>query len=232
MQEETLYTRTEMILGHDAIERLKSARVAVFGVGGVGGFAVEALARAGVGSITLVDSDKVSVSNINRQIIATVSTVGMYKTDAMMARIKDINPLCDVKVKSIFYSQETAHTIDLSQFDYILDCIDSVAAKIHLIVSAKEAGTPIISSMGAGNKLDPTRFKVSDISKTQVDPLARVIRLELRKRGINHLKVVFSDEIPINPTGERTPGSISFVPSVVGLILGSEVIKDLAKSQQ
>ena len=231
MQKETLYSRTEMMLCGAAIERLKAARVAVFGVGGVGGFATEALARAGVGSITLIDSDKVSVSNMNRQIIATLSTVGMNKTDAMMARIKDINPGCEVTTHNIFYSEETADLIDLSEFDYILDCIDSVGAKIHLIVSAKSCGTRIISSMGAGNKLDPTRFKVSDISKTQVDPLARVIRLELRKRGINHLKVVFSDEAPINPTGERVPGSVSFVPSVVGLILGGEVIKDLIKEQ-
>lgn len=231
MLKETLYSRTEMMLGSESVERLKAARVAVFGVGGVGGFATEALVRAGIGSITLIDSDKVSVSNMNRQIIATLSTVGMNKTDAMVARIKDINPICEVTAHSIFYSEETAHLINLGEFDYVLDCIDSVGAKIHLIENATHSGVRIISSMGAGNKLDPTRFRVSDISKTQVDPLARVIRLELRKRGINHLKVVFSDEPPINPTGERTPGSVSFVPSVVGLILGGEVIKDLIRAQ-
>lgn len=224
---DTIYTRTEMMLGANAVERLKASHVAVIGVGGVGGFTAEALARAGVGEITLVDSDKVAVSNINRQIIATHSTVGMYKTEAMKARIADINPECLVSTVSEFYSEE--NEIDLSDFDYIADCIDSVKSKIHLVTKAKQADRCIISSMGAGNKLDPTRFTVADISKTHTDPLAKVIRTELRKRGINHLKVVFSDEPPINPTGERTPGSISFVPSVVGLIIAGEIIKDLIK---
>ena len=224
---DTIYTRTEMMLGTNAVERLKASHVAVIGVGGVGGFTAEALARAGVGKITLVDSDKVAVSNINRQIIATHSTVGMYKTEAMKARIADINPECLVSTVSEFYSEE--NEIDLSDFDYIADCIDSVKSKIHLVTKAKEADRCIISSMGAGNKLDPTRFTVADISKTHTDPLSKVIRTELRKRGINHLKVVFSDEPPINPTGERTPGSISFVPSVVGLIIAGEMIKDLIK---
>ena len=225
--QETIYTRTEMMLGTSATEKLKASHVAVIGVGGVGGFAAEALARAGIGKITLVDSDKVAVSNINRQIIATHSTVGMYKTEAMKARIADINPDCRVCTVSEFYSEE--NEIDLSDFDYIADCIDSVKSKLHLVTKAKEADKCIISSMGAGNKLDPTRFTVADISKTHTDPLAKVMRTELRKRGINHLKVVFSDEPPINPTGERTPGSISFVPSVVGLIMAGEMIKDLIK---
>ena len=228
-KEESIYSRTEMMLGTDAIVKLKNAKIAIFGVGGVGGFATEALARAGIGEIDLIDSDRVSISNLNRQIIATVSNVGMYKTDAMKARILDINPSCKVTTHNVFYSEETAENFDLSKYDYVVDCIDSVRSKLHLICSAKNANVNIISSMGAGNKLDPTRFKVADISKTTTDPLAKVIRTELRKKGINHLKVVFSDEPPINPTGERTPGSVSFVPSVVGLIMGGEVIKDLIK---
>ena len=226
---DTIYTRTAMMLGDDAIERLKCARVAVFGIGGVGGYATEALARAGVGHLTLIDSDTVSVSNINRQIIATHSTVGRYKTEVMKERISDINPECTVEALNVFYSEESAKKIDLASFDYVLDCIDSVKSKLHLISTATEGGVKIISSMGAGNKLDPTRFRVADISKTSVDPLAKVIRVELRRRGINHLKVVFSDEPPVNPTGERTPGSLSFVPSVVGLIMAGEVIKDISK---
>ena len=223
--QENLYTRTAMMLGDEAVKRLKTSHVAVFGVGGVGGFTVEALARAGVGKITLIDKDVVSVSNINRQIIALNSTVGKYKTEAMRDRIADINPDCEVITVSEFYSEE--NPIDLSSFDYIADCIDSVKSKIYLISEAKAKGINVISSMGAGNKLDPTRFKVADISKTHTDPLAKVIRTELRKRGVNHLKVVFSDEPPINPTGERTPGSVSFVPSVVGLIIAGEIIKDI-----
>ena len=223
---ESIYTRTEMMLGEDAVKRLKTSHVAVFGIGGVGGFVAEALARAGVGKITLIDSDKVSVSNINRQIIALPSTVGRYKTEVMRERIADINPECEVTVISEFYSEE--NPIDLTGFDYVADCIDSVRSKLHLISEARSADISVISSMGAGNKLDPTRFKVSDISKTHTDPLAKVMRTELRKRGINRLKVVFSDEPPINPSGERTPGSISFVPSVVGLIIAGEIIKDIA----
>ena len=215
------------MLGTEAVEKLKGAHVAVFGVGGVGGFTVEALARAGVGKITLIDSDKVAVSNINRQIIATQSTVGMYKTEAMRQRIRDINPECEVIIYNQFYSEETP--VSLDGIDYVADCIDSVRSKLHLITEATNSGVRVISSMGAGNKLDPTRFTVADISKTHTDPLAKVIRTELRKRGINHLKVVFSDEPPINPSGERTPGSISFVPSVVGLIIAGEIIKDIVK---
>jgi tRNA A37 threonylcarbamoyladenosine dehydratase len=216
-----------MMLGSEAVNKLRRAHVAVFGVGGVGGFTVEALARAGVGKITLIDADRVSVSNINRQIIATRSTVGQYKTEAMKARIADINPECEVITYEEFYSEE--NSISLDGLDYIADCIDSVRSKLYLITEAKSEGIPIISSMGAGNKLDPTRFAVADISKTHTDPLAKVIRTELRKRGINHLKVVFSDEPPINPSGERTPGSVSFVPSVVGLIMAGEIIKDIIK---
>ena len=226
--QENLYTRTAMMLGEEAVNKLKTSHVAVFGVGGVGGFTVEALARAGVGKITLIDKDRVSVSNINRQIIALNSTVGKYKTEAMRDRIADINPDCEVIIVSEFYSEE--NPIDLSSFDYIADCIDSVKSKLYLVSEAKAKGISIISSMGAGNKLDPTRFKVADISKTHTDPLAKVMRTELRKRGVNHLKVVFSDEPPINPTGERTPGSVSFVPSVVGLIIAGEIIKDLCAS--
>ena len=224
---DTVYTRTEMMLGTEAIEKLKASHVAVFGVGGVGGFTVEALCRAGVGKITLIDSDRVAVSNINRQIIATHSTVGMFKTEAMKARIHDINPDCEVVIYNEFYSEE--NPIPLDGIDYVADCIDSVKSKLYLIATATQSGIKVISSMGAGNKLDPTRFTVADISKTHTDPLAKVIRTELRKRGINHLKVVFSDEPPINPSGERTPGSVSFVPSVVGLIIGGEIIKDIIK---
>ena len=223
---DTIYTRTEMMLGEAAVDKLRSTHVAVFGVGGVGGFCVEALARAGIGKITLIDADRVAVSNINRQIIATNATVGQYKTEAMKTRIADINPGCEVITYEEFYSEE--NPIPLDGIDYVADCIDSVRSKLYLITEAKAAGIPIISSMGAGNKLDPTRFTVADISKTHTDPLAKVIRTELRKKGINHLKVVFSDEMPINPSGERTPGSISFVPSVVGLIMSGEIIKDIA----
>ena len=214
------------MLGKEAVDKLRASHVAVFGVGGVGGFCVEALARAGIGKITLIDADRVAVSNINRQIIATNATVGQYKTEAMKARIADVNPECEVITYEEFYSEE--NPIPLDGLDYIADCIDSVRSKLYLITEAKAAGIPIISSMGAGNKLDPTRFTVADISKTHTDPLAKVIRTELRKKGINHLKVVFSDEMPINPGRERTPGSISFVPSVVGLIMAGEIIKDIA----
>ncbi len=215
-----------MMLGKDALERLGNANVAIFGIGGVGGHAAETLARAGVGKITLIDSDRVSVTNINRQIIATHDTVGMYKTEAMLSRIKSVNPSCEVTAVNIFYSDETKSSFDLSSFDYIADCIDSVSSKLLLIRSAKESGVPIISSMGAGNKLDPTRFRVTDISKTHTDPLAKAVRTRLRACGINHLKTVFSDEEPTG-SGERLPGSVSFVPGVVGMIMGGEIIKDI-----
>ena len=226
---ENQFTRTEMMLGAEAVRRLNSARVAVFGIGGVGGYAVEALARAGVGEIHLYDSDRVSVTNINRQIIALHSTVGRLKTEVMKERIADINPSARVMSFPIFYGDETADSIDLSQYDYIIDAIDTVRSKLLLITRAKAASIPIISSMGAGNKLDPTRFEVEDIYKTSVCPLARAIRAELKKRGITSLKTVYSKEPPVSlRAGERTPGSLSFVPSAVGLILAGEVIKDIA----
>ena len=230
------HSRTEMMLGTDGVNRLFNAKVAIFGVGGVGGYAAEALARAGVGHITLVDSDRVSVSNINRQIIATHSTVGMYKTKAMRERILSINPDAQVVCHNLFFDGETRSGFDFNSYDYVIDAIDSLSAKIELISSVHESSARIISAMGAGNKLDPTRFEVSDIAKTTVCPLARAVRIALRKRGINHLKVVYSTEPPVSTpeVGDehkrRVPGSISFVPSVMGLILAGEVIKDIALS--
>ena len=227
-------SRTEMLIGSEGQRRLCDATVAIFGVGGVGGYAAEAIARAGVGTIHLIDSDVVSLSNINRQIIATHNTVGMFKTEAMRERILSINPDATVVCHSIFFDENTKTSFDFSDFDYVVDAIDSLSAKIELIASAHEAGTPIISAMGAGNKLDPTRFEVSDISKTTVCPIARAVRIALRKRGINHLKVVYSKEDPVIPPQvsdgqiKRVPGSISFVPSVMGLIIAGEVIKDIA----
>ena len=230
------YSRTEMLLSEEGVEKLKNSCVAVFGVGGVGGYAVEALSRAGVGEIHLVDSDRVSVSNINRQIIATHSTVGQYKTEAMRERILSINPEAKVVCHSLFFDESTKTEFDFTKYSYVIDAIDSLSAKVELIATATEAGVGIISAMGAGNKLDPTQFEVSDISKTTVCPLARAVRIALRKRGINHLKVVYSKEPPVIPpevsdgVKKRVPGSISFVPSVMGLILAGEVIKDIAKN--
>ncbi len=231
-------TRTELLLGYGAVKRLSDAHVAVFGVGGVGGFAVEALARAGVGEITLVDSDEVSDSNVNRQIIALSSTVGRTKVDVMKDRIKDINPDASVHAVKLFYSEQTRESFDFTKYDYVIDAIDSVRSKVDLIATVKRVGTPIISAMGAGKKLDPTRFEVSDISKTSVCPLARAVRAALRKEGVTSLKVVYSKEPPVCPPcdapslpeGESAPGSVSFVPSVMGLIIGGEVIKDLTKT--
>ena len=224
--------RTEMLIGLDGLEKLKKSRVAIFGVGGVGGYAVEALARAGVADITLVDSDEVSISNINRQIIATHDSVGRYKCDVMRERILSINPDAKVSVYNIYFSEETKDNFDFSSYNYIIDAIDSLSSKIELILLAKNTDTPIISAMGAGNKLDPTKFEVSDISKTTVCPLARATRIALRKKGINHLKVVYSKEEPViknnvDEQGNRVPASISFVPSVMGLIIAGEVIKDI-----
>ena len=231
---DSVNSRTEMLVGKDGVERLKKSRVIIFGVGGVGGYAVEALARAGVGDITLVDSDRVALSNINRQIIATHDTVGKYKCDVMRERILSINPEASVTVHNIFFSEETKSLFNFSDYDYVIDAIDSLSSKIELIALAKASGTEIISAMGAGNKLDPTKFEVSDISKTTVCPLARATRIALRKRGINHLKVVYSKEEPavkdnFDSEGNRVPASISFVPSVMGLIIAGEVIKDLIK---
>ena len=223
-----------MLIGKESVEKLTNARVAVFGVGGVGGFAVEALARAGVGHIDLIDSDKVALSNINRQIIATHETVGQYKTEAARDRIATINSDCTVRCYNLFFDAESKENFTFSDYDYVIDAIDSLGAKVELIASTKEAGVEIISAMGAGNKLDPTLFEVSDISKTTVCPLARAVRIALRKRGINHLKVVYSKEEPVvknnvDEDGNRVPASISFVPSVMGLIIAGEVIKDLIK---
>ena len=212
---------------------LKGARVAVFGVGGVGGYVVEALARSGVGGLALIDPDRVSESNINRQIIALSSTVGEYKTHAAKARVLDINPDCKVETQEIFYTPETTD-FDFSAFDYVVDAVDTVSAKLAIIERAQGAKIPVISSMGAGNKLNPTLFEVADIAKTSVCPLARVMRRELKKRGIEHVKVVYSKEAPQpakavdEQTGKAIPDSIAFVPSVVGLIIAAEVVKDLA----
>ena len=232
------FIRTEMLIGEEGLKKLLSSHVCVFGVGGVGSYAVEAFARSGVGKIDLVDADTVCESNINRQIIATHKTLGMYKVDAEKERILEINPNCEVGVYKMFYLPENAADIDLSVYDYVIDAVDTVTAKIEIIKRAKEAGTPVISSMGAANKLDPTAFEVADIYKTQVCPLAKVMRRELKKRGIESLKVVYSREEAIKPlqleeeqTGRRvTPASIAFVPSVAGLIVAGEVIKDLVKN--
>lgn len=235
MREE--FIRTSLIMGEEAVEKLNKSHVAVFGVGGVGGFAVEALARSGVGRLDLIDNDTVALSNINRQIIALHSTIGEYKVDAAKKRILDINPDAKVNVFRTFYLPETADEFDFTQYDYIIDAIDTVTGKLTIIENAVKAGTPVISSMGAGNKLDPTAFRVADISKTSVCPLAKVMRRELKKRGITHLKVVYSEEPPLTPAKadseensrcRSTPGSTAFVPSVAGLIIAGEVIKDLA----
>lgn len=229
------FSRTEMLIGKDALATLKKSRVAVFGAGGVGGYVIEALARSGVGAIDIIDNDTVSVSNINRQIIALRSTIGLLKTEAVKKRVEDINPECKVTVYEAFVLPENIDTFDFGKYDYVVDAIDTVSGKLAIIEKAYNEGIPVISSMGTGNKLDPTKFSVTDISKTSVCPLARVMRYELKKRGIKKLKVLFSTEEPIKPNTEKDergkvpPGSISFVPSVAGLIIGGEVIKDLIK---
>ena len=225
---ENRFSRTEALLGEEAMEKLKKARVAVFGIGGVGGHVVEALVRSGVGAVDIVDSDKVCLSNLNRQIIATESSIGKYKVDVMKERILDINPEAVVNVHKCFYLPETKDEFDFSQYSYVVDAVDTVTAKIQLVMEAAEAGVPIISSMGAGNKLDTTAFQVADIYKTSVCPLAKVMRRELKKRGIKKLKVVYSREQPV--VKNAVPASVAFVPSVVGLIIAGEVIKDLAKA--
>ena len=231
-------SRTELLLGSENMERLKNARVAIFGIGGVGGYTVEALVRCGVGNFDLIDNDVVSVTNINRQIIATQKTIGRYKTEVMKERMLDINPKVEVVCHVCFYLPENKNLFDFGQYDYIIDAVDTVTAKIAIIEEAKKAGVPIISSMGAGNKLNPTMFSIADISKTSVCPLAKVMRKELKKRNITDVKVVYSKEQAITPldimTGEQTnkrvtPGSIAFVPSVAGLLIAGEVIKDLCK---
>ena len=232
------YIRTRMLLGNEAMERLEKARVAVFGIGGVGGYTVEALARAGIGQLDLIDSDTVSISNLNRQLLATHSTVGKLKVEAAKARVLDINPRAVVRTYPVFYTPETADDFDFTRYDYIVDAIDTVTGKLALVERAVAAGTPIICCMGTGNKLDPSRFEVTDISKTSMCPLARVMRKELGKRGIRHLKVVYSQEEALTPTGweeeaaaigkRQIPGSVSFVPGAAGLILAGEVIRDIA----
>ena len=244
------FSRTELLLGKEAMNKLENSRVAVFGIGGVGGYVCEALVRSGVGSFDLIDDDKVCLTNLNRQIIATRKTVGQYKTEVMRDRILEINPKADVRIHQCFYLPENASDFDFSEYDYVVDAVDTVTAKIELIMRAKESGTPIISSMGAGNKLDASAFRVVDIYKTKVCPLAKVMRRELKKRGVKKLKVVYSEEQPIRPIEDMAiscrshcicppgakhkcterrdiPGSVAFVPSVVGLIIAGEVIKDL-----
>ena len=228
------FIRTELLLGTEGVEKLKNAKVAIFGIGGVGGYVAEALARSGVGAFLLVDKDVVSISNINRQIIATTKTVGIPKTRAMKERILDINPDANVEVRECFFLPETASEFDFTEYSYVVDAVDTVTAKLELVMRARDAGVPIISSMGAGNKLDPTRFEVADIYKTEVCPLARVMRRELKKRGIERLKVVYSKEEAMTPkqilsdeSKRVIPGSVAFVPSVAGLIIAGEVIKDL-----
>ena len=237
------FSRTQFLLGSEAMEKLKHAKVAVFGLGGVGGYVAEALARSGIGALDLVDHDTISLTNINRQILATRATVGMDKAEAAAQRVKTINPECDAKAIKTFYLPETASQFDFTKYDYVVDAIDTVTGKLMLVQAAKEAGTPIISSMGTGNKLDPTAFQVADIHDTSVCPLARIIRKECRKRGIDKLKVVYSTEDPIKtelppddpawaelPEGRNAlPGSVCFVPAVAGMIIAGEVIKDLMK---
>ena len=235
------FLRTAMLLGADALENLQKARVAVFGLGGVGGYTVEALARAGIGALDLIDNDTLSLSNVNRQILATHSTVGLDKTEAAKLRVLDINPDCIVRTHKVFYTPETADQFDFAQYDYIVDAIDTVTGKLALVERAYAVGTPIICCMGTGNKLDASAFQVADISKTSMCPLARIMRKELGKRGIKHLKVVYSQEEALTPTGweeeaaaigkRQIPGSVSFVPGAAGLILAGEVIKDLASNE-
>ncbi|MBR3508398.1 MAG: tRNA threonylcarbamoyladenosine dehydratase [Lachnospiraceae bacterium] len=256
------FARTQLLLGTEGLEKLAKARVAVFGIGGVGGYVVEALARSGVGSFDLIDNDTVCLSNLNRQIIATRNTIGQYKVDVMKERILSINPEAVVNARRCFYLPETADQFDFSEYSYVVDAVDTVTAKIDIIMRAQKAGVPVMSSMGAGNKLDPTKFQVADIYKTSVCPLAKVMRRELKKRGVKKLKVVYSTEEALTPITEdvdlmtealshesgggddrtsalpkgssrrSTPGSIAFVPSVAGLIIAGEVIKDLIKHRE
>ncbi len=246
------FSRTQLLLGPEAMEQLARSRVAVFGIGGVGGYTVEALARSGIGALDLIDDDKVCLTNINRQILATRKSVGKNKVDVAAERIAEINPRCAVKTYKTFYLPETADQFDFSSYSYVVDAIDTVSGKIQLVLAAQNACVPIISSMGAGNKLDPTAFRVADIYRTRMDPLARVMRRELKKRGVKRLKVVYSEEKPTRPLEDMSiscrahcicppgtkrhctdrrdiPGSIAFVPSVAGLIIAGEVVKDLCK---
>jgi len=232
------FARTQLLLGAENMEKLAAARVAVFGLGGVGGYAVEALARSGVGALDLIDNDRVSLTNLNRQLLATHETVGQYKADVAAARVLAINPRAAVRACKVFYTAETAGAFDFTAYDHVVDAIDTVSSKIALVLQAKDAGVPIISCMGAGNKLDPTAFEVADLYQTSVCPLARIMRRELRRRGVRSLKVVYSKEPPLTPDADAcldeedvshrpVPGSVAFVPSVAGLILAGEVVKDL-----
>lgn len=223
---DSIYTRTEMLLGRESVERLGRASVILFGVGGVGGYAAEALVRSGVGKITLVDFDRVSVSNLNRQIIATEATLGSYKTEAAKDRLLLINPRAEITLCTERLTAESAKVLALDSYDFVLDCIDELAPKLALLARASELGVPVISSMGAGNKLDPTRFRIADISKTHTDPLARAVRSGLRKMGINHLMTVFSDEPPLR-VGTRTPGSVAFAVGAAGLAMASYAVREL-----
>lgn len=229
---EEMYERTQMLFGIENIEKIKNSHIAVFGVGGVGSFACEALARAGIGKFDLIDNDTVAPSNLNRQLVALTSTVGKYKVDVMKERILDINPDAQVNTFKTFYLPETANEFDFTKYDYIIDAIDTVAGKVEIALNADKTKTPLISSMGAGNKVNPDMFEVADIYKTSVCPLAKVMRTRLKKLGIKKLKVVYSKEKPIkNNTGVRYPGSCSFTPSVAGLIIAGEVIKDITGFQ-
>lgn len=231
------FSRTRLLLGSENMEKLRRAKVAVFGIGGVGGYTVEALARTGIGSLVLVDNDQVSLTNLNRQIIADHNTIGRDKVEVMRERILNINPEAQVEIRKCFYLPENADTFDFSEYSYVVDAVDTVTAKIDIILRAQSCGVPVISSMGAGNKLDPTQFEVADIYDTSVCPLAKVMRRELKKRGVKQLKVVYSREKPVRPVeeteeeiqGRRSlPGSVAFVPSAAGLILASEIVKDLS----
>lgn len=223
-----IFSRTERLIGEDALRKLQNSNIIIFGLGGVGSYTAEALARSGIGKMTVVDKDTVDITNINRQLYALRSTVGKPKAEVSKARILDINPECEITAIQKMYLPENSEDFNLSQYDYIIDAIDNVTAKIDLAVKAEQLGIPIISSMGTGNKLDPTAFKVSDIYKTSVCPLCRVMRTQLKKRGVKKLKVVYSEEMP-KTDGERTPASISFVPPAAGLIIAGEVIRDITE---
>ena len=224
---ENQFSRTETLIGAESLKKLSNSRVAVFGIGGVGGYVVEALARAGVGALDLVDNDDVNITNINRQIIALHSTIGKSKVEVAKARVLDINPMANVRTHKTFFTPETSNEFDFSRYDYVVDAIDSVTGKIELVLKAQEVNTPIISCLGTGNKLHPEMFEISDIYKTSVCPLAKVMRTELKKRGVKKLKVLYSKEPPIKHEGQRIPASISFTPPVAGLIIAGEVVRDL-----
>lgn len=226
---ENQFTRTETLIGKEGLNKLSKSRVAIFGIGGVGGYTAEALARSGVGTLDLIDNDTVNLTNLNRQIIALHSTLNKYKVDVAKERILDINPNIKINIHKTFFTPETSEQFDFSKYDYVVDAIDTVSGKIELVIKSQKSDTPIISSMGAGNKLHPEMFEISDIYKTSVCPLAKVMRTELKKRGVKKLKVVYSKENPIKQDGQRIPASIAFVPSVVGLIIAGEVIRDLIK---